>query len=300
MAKPLNENITGVYLLMLTPYKEDLTIDYDTYEEYCDFQVSQGTDHLFAVCGTSEMKNLTLDERLKLATLTAKHKGDTTVVATANLEATDEARFDEIERMSQTGVDGIVLTVRDMGLEQDKLVEHVAKMKEHTHLPVFMYEFPAFPNHNIDGDTYGRLVRECGIKGIKDTTCTMDGIKAKLAQKGDSCVIQANMPLLYKAYEEGSRGIMATPTSCGGSFFATFHNCFVSGDLDGAWKAFENIIMLDNCIDSGFNNSAKYLVQLQGLKNFRAINRTGSPLSEARMESIKTFHTWAVEQGLMK
>lgn len=300
MAKPLKDNITGIYSLMLTPYNEDKTVDWDTYEEYCDFQASQGVEHLFAVCGSSEMNMLTLEERLKLATLTAKHKGDTTVVATANMEASWFAQVEEVKRMSETGVDGIVFTTKGFGNDPERLVSYIGELRQFTTLPVLMYEYPWIKPHLISGDTYGRLVRECGIMAIKDTTCTVEGITAKIENKGDSCVLQANMPYLFEAYKAGARGVMATPTSCGGAFFSRFHNAFMSGDMKEAEKRFHEITLLDNAIDSGFNNSAKYLVQLQGIKNFRPINRTPETLSPARMESIKAFHDWCVINGLMK
>ena len=47
MAKSLRENPTGIFSLMLTPYNDDKTIDWATYEEYCDWQVEQGVEHLF-------------------------------------------------------------------------------------------------------------------------------------------------------------------------------------------------------------------------------------------------------------
>ena len=301
MAKPLRENPTGIFSLMLTPYNEDKTIDWATYEEYCEWQVAQGVEHLFAVCGSSEMKDLTLEERIKLATLTAKHKGDTTIVATANMEPSWFAQVEEVKRMSQTGVDGIVFTTKGMGgHDEDRLVSYIGELKQHTDLPVFMYEFPGLQPHLISGHTYGRLVRECGIMGIKDTTCTMEGINAKIEEKGESCIIQANMPFLFEAYKAGARGVMATPTACGGAFFTRFHEAFMSGDMALAEQRFNEITLLDNAIDSGFNNSAKYLVQLQGIKNFRPINRTPNTLSGARMESLKSFHNWCVANGLMK
>lgn len=300
MSKPLSENITGIFSLMLTPYNDDLTIDWATYEEYCDYQVAQGVEHLFAVCGSSEMKELTLKERLKLAELTAKHKGDTTIVATANMEASWFAQVEEVKRMSETGVDGLVFTTKGFGNDGDRLVSYIGELKEYTSLPVFMYEFPGLQPHLISGETYGRLAKECGIKGIKDTTCTIEGIKAKIENKGESCIIQANMPYLFEAYKMGSRGVMATPTSCGGAFFRRFHDAFMSGDMKEAEKRFHEITLLDNAIDSGFNVSAKYLVQLQGIKNFRPINRAGTTMTPARMESIKAFHDWCVINGLMK
>ena len=302
MAKPLRENPTGIFSLMLTPYNEDKTIDWATYEEYCDWQVEQGVEHLFAVCGSSEMTALTLEERLKLATLTAKHKGDTTIVASANIEPSWFAQVEEIKKMSQTGVDGVVLTTKGFGGEfnEERLVNYIGELCQYTDLPVFMYEFPGFQPHLISGKVYGRLVKECGIMGIKDTTCTMEGIGPKIDEKGDSCIIQANMPFLFEAYKAGARGVMATPTACGGAFFQRFHEAFMSGDMALAEQRYNEITLLDCAIDSGFNVSAKYLVQLQGVKNFRAINRYDSKLSAGRLQSLKSFHNWAVANGLMK
>ena len=296
----LKDNITGIFSLMLTPYHEDRSVDYDAYEVYADWQARQGVEHLFAVCGSSEMAALTLEERLKLASLTVKHKGKTTVVATANMEYGFEKQAEEVRRMTDTGVDGLVFTTRGMGDRPDELVDYVGRLKAFTHLPVFMYEYPGLRPHLIDGHTYGRLVRECGIMGIKDTTCTPEGIGAKLAEKGESNVIQANMPFLYKGYELGSRGVMATPTTCGGAFFARFHDAFMRGDLKEAELRYHEITLLDNAIDAGFNNSAKYLVQLQGIEGMRPINRSNDLLSPARMQSLRSFHDWCVLQGLME
>ena len=112
MKRPLTEYYEGIYSLMLTPYFPDLSIDYNTYEAYAEFQASQGVEHLFAVCGSSEMARLNLEERLRLAELTVKHKGETTVVATANMEFGLESQIEEVKRMTATGVDGIVFTTK--------------------------------------------------------------------------------------------------------------------------------------------------------------------------------------------
>lgn len=296
----LSENYTGIFSLMLTPYNDDLTVNYKAYEEYTEWQVAQGVEHLFAVCGSSEMASLTLEERLKLAELTAKNKADTTVVATANMEPSWFAQVEEVKRMSETGVDGIVFTTKGFGKDPDRLVSYIGELKQYTSLPVFMYEFPGCQPHLISGDCYNRLVNECGIIGIKDTTSTYEGIKDKIEKKENSCIIQANMPFLFDAYKMGARGVMATPTACGGAFFQRFHEAFLSGDMELAEKRYNEIILLDNAIDNGFNCSAKYLVNLQGVKSMKAINRGGQQLSPGRYRSLEAFHAWCVANGLMK
>ena len=300
MAKLTRETKDGIYSLMLTPYFEDRSIDYKTYEEYTEWQVSQGVAHLFAVCGSSEMTLLTLEERLKLAELTVKHKGDTTVVATANLEATKEENLEEIKKMEQTGVDGIVLTTKGYGDDEETLVSYIKELASSTELPVFMYEFPGFQPHLISGKTSGELTKDGLIWGIKDTTCRLDMIQDKIDNKNDSTIIQANMPYLFDSYVAGARGVMATPTSCGGAFFQRFHEAFVSGDMALAEQRYNEIILLDNAIDSGFMASAKELIRLQGVEGFNWYTRGTHNLSGARLRSIKSFHDWCVANGLMK
>lgn len=300
MAKLTRENKDGIYSLMLTPFKEDKSVDYDVYEEYADWQASQGVAHLFAVCGSSEMTSLTLEERLKLASLTVKHKGDTTVVAAANIEEEFEAQKEEVKRMEATGVDGLVFTTKGYGDDDDKFVNYIKELAKNTTLPVYLYEFPGFKPHLISGKAYGELTKDGLIWGIKDTTCTLEGIGSKIEQKHDSTVIQANMPFLFDAYKAGARGVMATPTSCGGAFFARFHDAFVSGDMALAEQRYNEILLLDNAIDSGFNATAKELVRLQGVKNFSWRTRGSHNLSAARLRSLKSFYDWCVANGLMK
>ncbi len=300
MAKLTRENKDGIYSLMLTPFFEDRSIDYNTYEEYAEWQVSQGVAHLFAVCGSSEMTQLTLEERLKLAKLTVKHKGNTTVVATANLEKTKEENLEEIKKMEQTGVDGIVLTTKGYGEDEETLIPYIRELASSTELPVFMYEFPGFQPHLISGKAYGELTKDGLIWGIKDTTCRLDMIQDKIDNKNDSTIIQANMPYLFDSYVAGARGVMATPTSCGGAFFQRFHEAFVSGDMALAEQRYNEIILLDNAIDSGFCASAKELIRLQGVKGFNWYTRGSHNLSGARLRSIKSFHDWCVANGLMK
>ena len=300
MAQLTKENKDGIYSLMLTPYFEDRTIDYATYEKYTEWQVAQGVDHLFAVCGSSEMTMLTLEERLKLATLTAKHKGNTTIVATANIEATVEENIEEIKKMEQTGVDGLVLTTKGLGDDDDKIVDYITKLLDVASLPVFLYEFPGFRPHLMSGKAYGELAKTGKIWGIKDTTSTFEGIKDKIDNKYDSTIIQANMPFLWDSYVAGARGVMATPTSCGGAFFQRFHEAFVSGDMALAEQRYNEIILLDNAIDSGFNASAKELIRLQGVDTFNWYTRHDHNLSSARLRSLKSFHDWCVANGLMK
>lgn len=293
------EEFRGIYSLLLTPFKEDKSIDYDVYAQYVEWQASKGSHHLFSVCGSAEMTCLSIEERIKCAEIAVKHACGTEIVATANLEKTWQNQVEEVKRMEQTGVDGLVFVTRGVGDDDDQLVNYLSELAEYTTLPILLYEFPGFNPHCMSGEAYGRLVANGKFKGIKDTTCSLELIKEKIAVQGDSAVLQANIPYLFDAYEAGARGVCATPTSCGANLFRKMYDeYFVEKNVQKARETYNEIILLDNCIDSGFNASAKYLVQLQGVP-MSTVTRAGATLSPARMRSIESFHEYATQKGLL-
>lgn len=294
-----NEEYRGVYALLLTPYNDDKTIDYDTYAKYVEWQSSKGPHHLFSVCGSSEMTHLTLDERIKVATTAVKHANGVEVVATANLEPTWKEQIEEVKRMEQTGVDGLVFVTKGYADNDKRIVDYLSELSEYTTLPVILYEFPGLKPHCMSGKAYGELVKTGKFHGIKDTTCTMDGIKDKIAYQGESAVLQANVPFLLDAYDAGARGVCATPTSCGANLFRKMYDeYFVEKNYEKARQTYNDIILLDCAIDSGFNASAKYLVQLQGIP-FKTVTRTESRLDGARRKSIESFYEYAKAHDLL-
>ena len=57
----------GIYPVMITPYREDLSIDWQAVDSAVEFYIQQGCTGIFAVCLSSEMFQLSEDERVALA-----------------------------------------------------------------------------------------------------------------------------------------------------------------------------------------------------------------------------------------
>lgn len=288
----------GLYSLLLTPFNEDRTIDYKVYEQYVEWQASFKPQHLFAVCGSSEMASLTLAEREKLASLAVKNANGTSVFATANLEPSWYGQLEEIKRIENTGVDGIVFVTKSYGNDPERMYTYISELCQNTKLPVMLYEFPGYPNCHMDGDTYGKLAKDGRVVSIKDTTCTLDGIGDKIKVQGDTNVLQANMPFLYDSFVAGARGVVATPTSCGADLFVKIWDEVCNGDFDAAKKTHEKIILLDNAIDSGFCASAKYLVSLRGVP-MNWYTRGNHNLNAQRLNAIDVWYNWAKNNDVL-
>jgi 4-hydroxy-tetrahydrodipicolinate synthase len=283
-----NGKFQGVFALLLTPFLSNQDIDWPMYDRYVDWQLSQQPHGLFAVCGSSEMGKLTLQERLKLAERAVSRAGKIPVFATANVEGNEAEHEQELLRMTQTGVSGVVLIPPNgMGQDQNRLGDYFARMAELSSVPVFLYECPMVKPHLIDSRIYSDLANNHGIRGIKDTTCTLEGIEAKIKGAPDSIVYQANTPLMLEAIHRGAGGIMAITTTAAVNMVLELWKLGIGQD-PAAHAVLEKLIELDAILGNGFPVTGKHLMSLQGIP-MNLYTRTGKEIDQRTASALETW-----------
>ncbi len=291
------KQFSGVWALVLTPFNEDKSIDFTALERYAAWQAANKPQHLFAVCGSSEMAKLNIEERLQIAKTVVSNVGDVPVVATANLEPSWLAQVEEVKRMQATGVSGLVFVTRAYGDDQDRMYTYLAELATYSDVPIMLYEYPGFSPSKMEGETYGKLVKTGKFVSIKDTTCTMPKIKEKIAVQGDSSVLQANIPYLFESYQAGARGVCATTTTCGAHLFVKMWDEFSRGKVEEAKITHQHICLLDNALNGGFAATAKYLINKQGCK-MNWYTRSDTVLNPQRLKALDVWYEWAKDYGI--
>ncbi len=285
-----NKQFSGVFSLLLTPFEGNKSIDWKAYERYLAWQIEMKPDGLFAVCGTSEMKWLTFEERAELARRAVKRAGSLPVVATANLDPELDRHPDELHKLADTGVAGVVLVPPDgLGEDQDRLREYFARIIEDAPCPTLIYEWPAVTPHLVDAHVYGDLVKRHGLAGIKDTTCTMEGIGAKIERTGNAAVFQANAPFMLESIRKGARGIMAIVSAAAADLVIRFYRAASAGS-DEAAALHESLVLLDCALGRGgaYPATAKHLASLRGVTMGLACRAPAN----AAPEVLKAIEVW--------
>lgn len=257
--------LRGVFALLLTPFGSGGSIDWAVYDRYVAWQAEQRPAGLFAVCGSSEMKWLTLPERLELARRTVAHAAGLPVLATANLEPDLALHDDEIARMRDTGVAGVVLVPPSgMARGRARFRDYLVARTEGATGPVILYEWPQVEDYLVPAELFGALVAEGRLQGLKDTTCTRDGIVAKQRVAGGATVFQANVAYLLDALEAGVGGVMAVDSAARCDLVVALWERFHAGD-PAARSLHRELVFLDALLRQGYPATAKYLLTLQGL-----------------------------------
>ena len=205
----------GIWPVMITPFHENAEIDYEGLEKLIEWYLSQGCDGLFAVCQSSEMFFLSLDERIKLAkAVVTKTAGRASVVASGHVSYSLKDQAKELSAIADTGIDGLVLVSNRFVSEKtgsDR--EFIDNMKQVLSLlpsdvPLGFYECP-YPFKRLLTPDVLKFCRDSGrFCFIKDTSCDGDNIREKLEiLKGSGVkLFNANTATLLESLRDGASG----------------------------------------------------------------------------------------------
>ncbi|MEF2246034.1 dihydrodipicolinate synthase family protein [Paenibacillus sp. IITD108] len=204
----------GVWPTMITPFTENNEIDYASLGKLIDWYIERGVDGLFAVCQSSEMFKLSLEERVALAAFTVERSaGRVPVIASGHISDAMEDQIYELQAISKTGIAALVLITNRLASEDEsdevlknrleELLQHLPK-----ELPLGFYECPAPYKRLMTPE----LLRWCADTGrfqfLKDTSCDVEEIRAKVeAVSGTGLKLyNANSATLLETLKLGAAG----------------------------------------------------------------------------------------------
>lgn len=162
----------GAGVALITPFKEDESINYDALEEMVETQIKGHTDAII-VCGTTgEPATMTDEERVSCIEFVVKKVDKRIpVIAGTGCNCTRSA-IALSKKAEELGVDGLlVVTPYYNKATQDGLYEHYKAIASSTKLPIIMYNVPSRTGCNILPETAARLGKEFdNIVGIKEAS----------------------------------------------------------------------------------------------------------------------------------
>lgn len=214
----MNERLpTGCWPVMLTAFRSDGVIDWKGMDALTDWYIEEGVDGLFAVCLSSEMFELSGEERIALATHAVRRAaGRIPVVATGTFGGSIEAQADEILRMAETGVSAVVVNVSQLAsvTESDAVwwqrCERLLALTGET--PLGLYECPVPYHRLLSPELLGRAAASGSFFFHKDTVCRMAPIREKIAAVQGTPMrwYNANAAMLLDSLSAGGDGYCGT------------------------------------------------------------------------------------------
>jgi 4-hydroxy-tetrahydrodipicolinate synthase len=199
---------------MLTAFQPDGAIDWEGVDALTDWYIAAGAAGLFAVCLSSEMYVLSPEERLALARrVVARSSGRVPVVATGTYGGPIEDQAAFVRQMAGTGVDAVVVITSQLaaaGEDEATFRGRCEALLERTApVPLGLYECPVPYKRLLSPDTAGWLAATGRFLYLKDTSCDLAAIQAKIeAIDGTPLgLYNAHTPTALSSLAAGAAGV---------------------------------------------------------------------------------------------
>ncbi|MEG4347257.1 4-hydroxy-tetrahydrodipicolinate synthase [Microcoleus sp. A003_D6] len=165
-----------VLTAMITPFKEDGSVNYAVAEQLAVHLADRGTDSL-VVCGTTgESPTMTWDEEYELFQVVQKAvAGKALVIAGAGSNSTSEA-VAATQKAAKLGLDGCLQVVPYYNKPpQEGLYNHFRAIAQSApELPIMLYNVPGRTGQNMLPETVARLAEISNIVAVKEASGNLD------------------------------------------------------------------------------------------------------------------------------
>lgn len=229
---------TGAGVAIVTPFKDNGEVDYESFARSIEFQIENQTDAII-VCGTTgEASTLSHEEHLDVIRYCVKCvNGRIPVIAGTGSNCTETAIYLSQEA-EKAGVDGLlVVTPYYNKATQKGLFEHFKMVADSVKVPILLYNIPGRTGGvNILPETVVRLCTEVdNIVGVKDATGNFSQIATLMAlADGKVDVYSGNDDQILPLLALGGKGVISVLSNVAPKETHDICAKFFEGDVAGS------------------------------------------------------------------
>ncbi len=230
---------TGAGVAIITPMKEDGSINYEALGTIIEDQIAGGTDSII-ICGTTgESSTMDHDEHIDVIKYCVdKVAGRIPVVAGTGSNSTKEA-VDLSKRAEAVGADGLLcVTPYYNKATQGGLYEYYKAISDAVNIPIIMYNVPSRTGTNILPETAVKIAKEVkNVVAIKEASGNISQV-VKLASLANGCldIYSGNDDQVLPLLSVGGKGVISVWSNVAPKQVHDMVASYLAGDFETAMK----------------------------------------------------------------
>ncbi len=206
----------GTHTAIITPFREDTTIDPEAYARLIDRQIEGGVDGIVAVGTTGESATLDHEEHAEVIRLAVEAaRGRCKVIAGTGSNCTREAIAMTREAEALKADAALLVAPYYNKPSQEGLYRHFRAIAESTELPIILYSVPSRCGVEIGVETTRRLAADCvNIVAIKEAGGSADRISQLREVLPDKfTVLSGDDALTLPSLAAGAEGVISVTSN---------------------------------------------------------------------------------------
>ncbi len=233
----------GSIVAIVTPFNEDLSINYSKLEELLEWHVSEGTDGIVILGTTGEAATMSTDEKLRVIEFTVKviNNRIPVIAGTGSNDTVQSVAFSQ--KVEKLGVDGLlIVTPYYNKANTTGFIRHFKTIANQVTKPIIMYNVPSRTGCILPIRALQELVKVDNIVGIKEASGDMS-YTAKVAAviPDDFGLFSGSDDQVVPVLSLGGHGVISVAANVIPGDFSRMVKLYLSGKIKEATK-----IQLDN------------------------------------------------------
>lgn len=201
----------GVYPALLTPFKQDDSVDFEMYKTNLTAQVDAGVDGIILGGSLGEASSLSNDEKKELLAYSKQLLPQSMPVIINIAEQTTKAAVQLAKESEKNGADGLMLLPpMRYYADSDEALAYFKEVANATALPIMIYNNPVDYKIMVTLDMFETLAGYDNIKAVKESTRDVTNVTRMINRFGDRFKILCGVdPLAMESLVMGADGWVA-------------------------------------------------------------------------------------------
>ena len=287
----LREKLSGTGVAIITPFKKNLDIDFDSLGKLIDFNLDNGVNYIVTLGTTGETPVLSKDEKNEVILFTYAHvnkRVPVVVGAGSNDTASLVKELGYLPLKEATAV--LSASPYYNKPSQEGLYQHYKHIAEASPVPIILYNVPGRTGRNMEALTTLKLAEINNIAGIKEASGDMAQCMEILKYRPENFLVVSGDDAL--ALPQLACGMVGVISVAANAFPKDFSN-LVDLCLKGKFREAKKIN--DKLLEAYFllfneNNPAGLKAFLQQMKIVENVLRLpGVPVSDKSYQAIEDY-----------
>lgn len=283
---------------LITPFKEDESVDYDALSRLVEYQLQNGTDYLVVLGTTAETPTLTDDEKKQIVELViSKVNGQIPIILGEGGNNT-HAIVEKLKKNDYAGIDGILSVVPYYNKpSQEGIYQHYKAIAEASPLPVISYNVPGRTGVNMTADTTLRIANDFpNIVAIKEASGNMSQMDEIIKRKPEHFdVISGDDGVTFPLITLGAIGVISVIGNAFPKEFSRMTRLALEGDYNSALTIHHSFNELFNLLFVDGNPAGvKCMLNMMGYIE----NKLRLPLVPTRITTYEQIRNVLIELNI--
>ena len=258
----------GIYTPVITPYRDDYSIDETAYAACIEQLIADGVHGIIIAGTTGEYYAQTIEERVRLLSLGCEIiDGRLPVIGGTGAMRTEDS-IDLAKAAKTAGVDAILVATPPYSVPTGREnALHALAVEQAVNLPVMLYNYPGRMAADMDEEFLDRVGRSPNFQAIKESSGDINRVHL-LARRYPHISLSCGMDdQALEFFAWGAKSwVCAASNFAASAHIALWQTCVVENDFAKGRQIMTAMLPLMQVLEQGgkFIQSIKYGVTLRG------------------------------------